>query len=533
MSPPSTGSQPAVNGAETRTRLIPRITIEHIWISLPFVILLWYGLANPLRLLDFWWHLAAGRLISTSGAIPRADPFSFTAAAKPFIFQCWLAEVVYYRLYEWGGLPLVIAFNALLVTAALVPVWRLAFEICGGVRLTAIATLPATLVLVAFSHTRAQVFSFFFFSLFCWCLFGYLCGRRRRLWLLPGSMALWVNLHGAFPLGLLLIGLFLGTELVRRIVLGPGAGVLSLAELRRLSLTGVATAAATLLNPEGYGVYRAVTAVLSDKASQSFVMEWQPTPMNRFGVLVFFLPLVLTGLLLLYSRLRPRLIEAVLFFAFLLLALSAVRNDVWFALVLPPLLARHLQATPFDEVLRPLRRFRTVDALHSWVERRVGRSSHAPIRYGLNTIIAAVLLEMTVIVSPWVRPHLGFHWWGESLWERDTPVAAMDEIARRKLKGNIFHPQVYGDYLVWRLWPAQRSFIDSRVHLFGKKFTQDYVAIFEDRDWEERLAPYDIRYLLLDKSDPLEEGLIGRARAAAGWKVFYEDDISVLLGRAQ
>ena len=31
---------------------------------------------------DFWWHLRTGQLIVDTGAIPKVDPFSFTAAGS-------------------------------------------------------------------------------------------------------------------------------------------------------------------------------------------------------------------------------------------------------------------------------------------------------------------------------------------------------------------------------------------------------------------------------------------------------------------
>jgi len=114
------------------------------------------------------------------------------------------------------------------------------------------------------------------------------------------------------------------------------------------------------------------------------------------------------------------------------------------------------------------------------------------------------------------------------LLEIGTPVGAMDYIAEHGFRGNMFHPQAYGDYLIWRLWPQQKSFIDGRTHLFSLSFVQDYFGIFHDDRWESRLAKYDIQYLLLPKGDASCALMIEDAQSSPRWKLLYEDNVSVL-----
>jgi hypothetical protein len=107
----------------------------------------------------------------------------------------------------------------------------------------------------------------------------------------------------------------------------------------------------------------------------------------------------------------------------------------------------------------------------------------------------------------------------------------MDFIAEHRLTGNIFHPQMFGDYLIWRLWPNQKSFIDGRVHLFGLEFVNEYFSVFHDANWEQVLAKWRVRYLLLStlpgELDSLH--LAEAARRSPRWRTLYEDDVSVLL----
>ena len=352
------------------------------------------------------------------------------------------------------------------------------------------------------------------------------------MWTLPPLMALWVNLHGAFVLGLGLTGLFLGCEAARRLVYGPQPGMLSLRELGKLGLILVLTTLATLVNPETYRLYTSVWAVLQNPGSQSSVVEWQAPPINQVeGVLLFHGPFFLTVLVLLYSRYRLELTELVLFVGFAVFAAAARRNGIWFALVIAPIVARALAALDGLGILQGLRRFRFIEALAGRLRRQ--QEVPAALRYGLNALIASLVLTLTVISSPWVYPHLDSEALGTSLWDSQTPVGAMDYLQQQGVQGNIFHPQNYGDYLIWRLWPQQRSFIDGRVHLFDQSVVQDYLQLFEDAHWQERLARYDIRYLLLNKSQENSHQMIDGARASPEWRVLYEDKLSVLFERVQ
>src|SRR4029077_15903124 len=68
---------------------------------------------------DFWHHLARGRVIVTGGKLLDHDVFTFTAAGQNFQDVNWLSQVVYFLLFNEGGLALVQVVNALLMTLAL------------------------------------------------------------------------------------------------------------------------------------------------------------------------------------------------------------------------------------------------------------------------------------------------------------------------------------------------------------------------------------------------------------------------------
>ena len=88
--------------------------------------------------------------------------------------------------------------------------------------------------------------------LFCVVFYGE-CLKRTRRFLLPVMMALWVNLHGGFLLGFLIIGLFCAAALLKR----------DWANFRIYSLAGIGCFIAIFINPLGWHIYDGVTATLA------------------------------------------------------------------------------------------------------------------------------------------------------------------------------------------------------------------------------------------------------------------------------
>lgn len=496
----------------------PRPPIEYLWLALPVALVVWSGFLHRLPLLDFWWHLKTGEVIVNTGSIPRADLFSYTAAGEAFVPFCWLAQAAYYLTFSAGGLPLLVALNTLVLVLALLPVYRLCLEEAGGhTRLGVLAAVLAAVALSVYGAMRPQVFSFALFGAFSWVLAGYVRRRRRLLWLLPPLMVLWVNLHGAFVLGLVVGGLYLGCETVRRLALGKTLETLSGRELAGLFAALALTVGATLLNAEGVGIYSFVRSIQTNPAVQLTISEWQPPRLDDWGgVLCFFGPFFLTLAVLLLGPVRPDLTEGALFLAASALGFLAVRNGIWFSLLAAPMVARRLPglaaAVARSRVAQPPQ----------------GDMPTPRLERALFGTVAAALLAVTVLLSPWIRPHLGNERLGDALWDRATPVGAADFLERDRVEGKTFHPQVYGDYLVWRLWPQQRCFIDGRVHLYSPAVVRDYQAAFHDSDWEERLARHDVAYLLLSKGEEDNQRLLREARASARWYVVYEDEVSVV-----
>ena len=67
---------------------------------------------------DSYSHVAVGRWILAHGAVPTADPFSFSVHGTPWITFEWLSEVIYAAVYALSGWSGVVALAAAAIALA-------------------------------------------------------------------------------------------------------------------------------------------------------------------------------------------------------------------------------------------------------------------------------------------------------------------------------------------------------------------------------------------------------------------------------
>jgi hypothetical protein len=520
---PTTTASPSVTRRAGRFVL----TLDHVWLTVALMLIALRPLLTPIPPNDFWWHMATGRAIIAQGAIPVVDSFSYTQSGQPFFNQGWLAQLLMYAIYQLGGIPLTYIFQALVIALAYGLLLRLCLLRTRQVQLSVGLLLLTTLPL-SFDNwlVRPQSYAFPLFAAFLTILTEYRLGGKNRLWLLPPLMVLWVNIHGSFVLGGVLIGGTLAAEWLKRRgaswreatswaskPIGAPEDVLDRPEPARLPplmplLTwGAVTALALLLNPRGLGVIGYVRNLLGTSAVTSLVTEWAPPTIRDLGGMIFFLFVLLCIVVLAYARRRPDLTDILLFLAFLWNALSASRNIVWFGFVATLLVV--VQAATL-----------------------IGTPKHARGVVGsptLNAVLIGMLALLLALALPWWKaellpPSIG------ALLSEDTPVDAVAYLRSQPVRPrHLFHTEAYGSYLIWQA-PEQPVFIDTRIELYPIEQWRDYINLGQANNVAALLQKYDIDGLLLDAER--QKALIEVARHDRGWVERYQDKHTVYFTRA-
>src|SRR5438067_5868726 len=218
---------------------------------------------------DWWWHLRTGRLIWEQRAVPAADPYSFTNAGRPWVVHEWLFEALTYLGYRALGFAGLTAVMGLIVVATYSLHYLLLRALGVGRVLAGVLTLWTHLLAHPGIGMRAHLFSYLFLAVELWCLYLYRSGHRRAVWLFPPLMLLWVNLHGAWIMGLGTLALF---------ILGEWLNARSRREATSLRPAFAALAAAVTvvaINPQGVRLYLfPLEFVGAGSVTMKYVQEW-------------------------------------------------------------------------------------------------------------------------------------------------------------------------------------------------------------------------------------------------------------------
>ncbi len=481
---------------------------------------------------DVWWHLAAGREIAARGALLHTDPSSVSAAGRSWADVHWLFQLAVFGVHRAFGLAgliwakcALLAVGAALLYAALEPrrsSWaRGAFVtlLVGGLlaarSLLLVRPVIGTLVLLAFYFLQLERYA--------------RDGRARQLWLLLPAQLLWANFQGLSALGPVVVGVY-ALAAVAWAAAGSarswpfaGEGAARVEPWRRarwLSGTAAACGLASLVTP--FGLDGAILparllarllpgeqAVFARNVAENlspFVLEGVSG--GELWHFKWSLALAAVGVLIAGRALK--LSHALLLLVFAGLAATSNRNVLLFYWLGAPILAS--SAGP---------------VLWRVVARRV-RQPGLRAATACNALLVLALLCTSALAAA-----------RESRLSEPTPfrtpVGSAALIESLPGSGSIFCADHYGGYLIWRLYPRFRPYIDTRLVL---RSADEYAAYLRLADEPQRFEAFQARhgfaYVVLPVSFPERyQRLIAHLYESADWKLLYTDGAEVLFGRRE
>jgi hypothetical protein len=463
--------------------------------------------ADRSYLADFWHHLARGRVIVEEGRILDRDIFTFTVPGRSFQDVNWLTQVLYYQTFAWGGLDLVRLVNAAALALALGWLVILCRRKSGSLPVAAAVGIVVFFGLWQILTVRPQTFSLLLFVI----LYDLLDRSARRPWLLclaPLILALWANLHGAFPAGIMLIGCF-ALEAAWQ---GWKEGrLLRFPATWWLGFCLVASLAATLINPYGWRIYQYV-GLTSNIAAARRIDEWVPPTLDLWiGKAWLASMLGMAGLFAAgWFKLgrKPAARDVILIAFFVPLACGSVRMVAWWLLICAPSAAVMISA-----IMPRL---------------KCPREGTPPSRD------AAVVFVLMLVLAVFSVP--GLQRWNPLLAARLAAPRVEDDLERvhRRLasyvaEGRIFSRFEWGEYLTWSLAPQYKVFMDGRIEIYPDDVWNQYAAVTRGLpEWEKILDDRRVDALLLDADYHGRTGLLPRVEAAGGWERVFEAGSALL-----
>jgi hypothetical protein len=468
------------------------------------------------------WHIRTGQQILATHAIPRVDSFSSTMAGRPWFAWEWLYDLCVGQLQSALGLNGVVWLTAVLIAAVFA--WMFRLLIVRGTNLLAAVVLVLLAMSASMIHFQARphVVSWLFTLAWFWILdsserdsFREGGGESRRwLWALPVLMLVWVNVHGGFLVGFVLLGIFLlGAawtwfrnkesrieELLRKVA----------ARNRVRNLVGVSmlSVAASLVNPYGWMLYSHVYHYLSNRFLMDHIDEFQSPNFHGVAQKCFLVLLLVTAAVLAVRGRELRMSQGLTVLFALYAGLYASRN------------------IPVSSVLLVM----VVGPLVPAVGRERGFFQRmAAIEAGLRGHLWPILAIVVTLAIAANGGRAGSSVLMDAHFDpKRMPVAAVNYLEQHHVGGPVLSVDYWGGYLIYRLYPRSRVVVDDRHDLYGEEFFKSYLKMVRlERGWEELLRTHPASCVLLPRDAALANILV----VTRGWSQIYADDVAVVFVR--
>ena len=432
---------------------------------------------------DLFFHLKEGGRVLSEGRLPLVEDCSYTRAGKSMVATEWLSGAAFAALFRAGGYPAVAAASVLLIVAAL-RLMTLVWDDEGPPEpLRALIAALAAFSFLNFAFAKVQNFTFFFFALFLYWARLWERGRRWTPWAMAAALLPWVNLHGGFLLGWVLLGGVCGLDFLRT------------SRARSLAPWALGTVVC-FLPPNGATAFiYPIWFFFAAPAGRALILEWRPLGLS-WPAMPYALMLA-AFLAARTDKLRSRFPWAALVFVFFVLGLRARKMLPFFALGAGAAMGL------------------------SWTRAALSRT-----RSNLCLAAAlAILISIGAVEAGEARARASLG--PASDIEREFPRVAAEKAAALYPGRRLFHPYDWGGYLLYKVAPGVPVFIDGRLDPYWTLLGDYRTLVGAAPGWKRLADAYGVETALLPAGSPLARAL----DADPGWKAVGDDGRARLYAR--
>lgn len=411
---------------------------------------------------DYFFHTKCGEYITTHKSVPKEDIFSFSKANSPWTDHEWFYQVVIYSLYKnfavngFFFLRTAVFFLAffLLVVFSLKTDWIFSFPlIFYGLQ-------------VSFGRftLRPDNFSFLFFILF---LMPFVFKKKKLLFFLPLIEVFWVNIHGFFFLGPLVLLLYILLGRIRNKEEDAGF-------YKTVKIVFALTILACFINPQPIATLKYPLTVLKDIASGEqkifyrYIQELR-SPFSDFAKnSAFFNMIIFSFICLLFSR-KLNFFYFGLLLVMTVFSLNSLRNMYFFVPVAIAIFVdryKYIKEFFTESILRE-KGFNYLKLLFAVlaVVLSVGSAQELKNLPTRSLLLIAKNQKMDVKSS-----FLGIDPYHQ-------PKDLIAFIEQHELPQRMFNTFNIGAHLIFNFFPERKVFIDGRAEFYGPKFFETYKEV--------------------------------------------------------
>jgi len=483
---------------------------------------------RPLADPDIGWHIRTGELILATHTLPRTDPFSSTMQGQPWFAWEWMYDLALGILDRACWLNGVIFLCALLVASTVTVLLSQLLKRGTGLLMAIVLMLLAEAAAAVHLFGRPHIVSWLFALVWFVSLERWQDGNAPRwlLWFFPVSALLWVNLHGGWILGFVLLAIYTLAGLVESMCSkDPFAAIRLSQRARALGMVGIVSAVATLFNPNGWRLHLHIYRYLSDRYLMNRIAEFRSPDFHGWPQRCFAIIIVLTVVAFAGQRQRLRLSHLLVVLLCVYSGLLAVRNvpvsSMLLVLIVGPILWGAFAAL----ATRP--------GAWSWFSRRVSRIVDFSDRMGtleleLRGHLWPVLCAIGALAICLNGGRAGSKHLIDAHFDAEkVPVSATDFLSSEPGTEPVFSTDSWGGYLIYRLYPKRQVVVDDRHDLYGSARVRELLILMQgEPGWREVLDRWKIHTALLPADSTLANLL---RELPQEWRVAYEDKLSVIL----
>lgn len=498
--------------------------LKILTLCLFFIFFLLTFLKIPVYNYDFWWHLSTGKYIAETKSLPDKDPFSYTSNDTPseretlILKGNWLAETIFYKIYQQWNLKGIIILRSILLLLFLFYVFLNVKKQDTPFLISLILLGGVYLVVRTYAGERPQLFTFFIFSVVFYLLEDFRTNRSKKVYLIPLLIMFLSNMHPGYIVCILLITLYLAGEGIRSF-LGKTS---SNSTLKNLLAVWFLAVILSMLNPNGAVMLKRMFSIHGEHIQG--IVEFMPTfslyikkmmPIN-YSYIAF---LILSLLSLRYFK-KIGLVHMLLLAVFTIMSFVAIRYVIFYMCVSAPILAGIIINLRDEKILENL------------PTGQAGLKGTLKLREGiLNAVVCiiGILLVFNAMLS-----FAKYEYKADTVYS--VPKDAADFLSALKIKGNMFNEYGFGGYLIWRLYPDKKVFIDGRA--LGPDVNKEYNIIASASEgaqpsWKDFMERYNVSYIIMPpllpqgSIYPLVEELLDNR----DWVLIYRDHLSLIFLR--
>lgn len=454
---------------------------------------------------DLGRHIIMGNYILETRTIPTHDIFSNTVYGVKFVPHEWLAQVILALAYHTMGLSGDVFLTALLASFTMLLVYNELIR-RGNSRWVALI-VTAVVFVVAAVHwlARPHMFTFFFLTLWTYWLERAYKNENKSVWLFPLLMLFWANIHGAFFAGFVIWGTYV-VEWAFEFWKGRNVKEVG----KRLIVIGLISFAVTLINPSGWRLWTTTVGYIGNNFITSHIVDHLPANFHEIDMwpFLFMIGFAIFGLA---QEKRLSLHDVLLLAGWIAMGLHTVRNLPLFAVVTAPIYGTLLQSWA-DKI--SAYRGKNSNSIHSEMS-----------LHGYVWIISAIAFFGCAL---WLNLPLDETGSGNVFLPDRMPVQAVDWLKENPQGGNMYNNFAWGGYILYRMWPDVKVFIDGQVDVYGELVFRDYLDVLNLSDgWEKILDEHDISWMLI----PRDEMMARYLYTDDNWTAIYEDPTAVIFRR--